>query len=88
MGDSAIERDLLVARQALKSGESRNDVALMLIAASPYVQGMAAMQEVKQGNQERMYVVMNYVEQTVKAAAREKQVQGDRQRQKSSGLEL
>jgi hypothetical protein len=49
---------------------------------------MAAMQEVKRGNQERMYVVMNYVEQTVKAAAQEKQVQSDRQKQKSQGLEL
>jgi hypothetical protein len=77
-----------VARQALKSGESRNDVALMLIAASPYVQGMAATQEVKQGNQERMYVVMNYVEQTVRAAAQEKQGQVVKQKQQSKGLEL
>lgn len=88
IGDCAIDRDLFVARQALKSGESRNDVALMLIAASPYVQGMAATQEVKQGNQERMYVVMNYVEQTVRAAAQEKQVQVAKQKQQSKGLEL
>jgi hypothetical protein len=90
MGDritehSLIERDMLVARQALRSGESRKDVALMLYSASPYVQGMAAMQEVKRGNQEKMYVVMNYVEQTVKAA-QEKQIQITKQ--KSKGLEL
>jgi hypothetical protein len=60
----------------------------MLIAASPYVQGMAAMQEVRRGNQERMYVVMNYVEQTVKAAAQEKQMQVVKQKQQGKGLEL
>jgi hypothetical protein len=60
----------------------------MLIAASPYIQGMAATQEVKRGNQEKMYIVMNYVEQTVKAAEQEKQVQVVKQKQQSKGLEL
>jgi hypothetical protein len=67
-GETLMECDRLVAREALRAKEPPKDVALMLFAASPYVQGMAAMQEVKQGSQERMYVVTNYVEQTVRAA--------------------
>jgi hypothetical protein len=88
MGDSSIERDMLVARQALRSGESRKDVALMLFAASPYVQGMVTMQEVKQGNKERLYAVTNYVEQTVAAAGKSPQKQVLRQKKQQKGLEL